>query len=290
MPREDLTFPSGDGHCAAWLWRPEGTAGDVPCVVMSHGFSLTRHDGLPAYAERLATAGLAVLAYDPRHFGDSPGTPRGQFRIGRQQADLEAAIARARGLDGIDPDRIVLWGFSFGAAHAVEVAARRPDGIAALVLLCPLADGLPRVLATPPALSAWIVPRALLDVLGRHTTIPVAAAPGGRGAMTRPGELDGFRRTVADGSPWHDRVTPGVFLGVGALRPVRRARRLPMPMWVGVGERDVTVDGRAARRLAQRAPRGELAVLDTDHFQPFERPWLDDIATRQREFVLAHTT
>jgi pimeloyl-ACP methyl ester carboxylesterase len=37
-------------------------------------------------------------------------------------------------------DRIVLWGFSFGAGHAIEIAAR-DRSIAALLLLCPFLDG-----------------------------------------------------------------------------------------------------------------------------------------------------
>jgi uncharacterized protein len=80
--REDLTFPAGDGRCAAWLWRPAGAPGDVPVVVMGQGFSLTRHDGVPHYAERFAEAGLAVLAFDHRHLGDSPGLPRTARRSG----------------------------------------------------------------------------------------------------------------------------------------------------------------------------------------------------------------
>ena len=50
--REDLLF----GGCEAWLYRPEGADGDVPCVVMAHGFSLTRHDALPVFAEAFAAA------------------------------------------------------------------------------------------------------------------------------------------------------------------------------------------------------------------------------------------
>ena len=45
--REDLTFPSGEDTCAAWLYRPDGAAGPVPCVVMAHGFTATRGDRLP---------------------------------------------------------------------------------------------------------------------------------------------------------------------------------------------------------------------------------------------------
>ena len=49
IERSELTFASGDAHCAAWLYRP--AAEPAACVVMAHGFSLTRHDGLAPYAE-----------------------------------------------------------------------------------------------------------------------------------------------------------------------------------------------------------------------------------------------
>ena len=83
MERSDVTFPSGDAHCAAWLYRPTNApAATAPaaCVVMAHGFSLTRHDGLTPYAERLAEAGIAALAFDHRYLGDSGGEPRQRFR------------------------------------------------------------------------------------------------------------------------------------------------------------------------------------------------------------------
>ena len=113
--RTDLEFPSGEGACAAWVYRPD-TAGwrPGPCVVMGHGFSLTGHDGMSAYAERLATAGATVLAFDHRHLGDSVGQPRQRFRKAAQRKDWRGPVRAARGLDGVDPARIVLWGFSFG--------------------------------------------------------------------------------------------------------------------------------------------------------------------------------
>ncbi len=289
MERAELSFPSGDGRCAAWLYRPEGAAvGDVPCVVMAHGFSLTRHDGLPPYAERLAAAGLAVLLFDHRHLGDSSGLPRQRFRVGLQREDWRSAIAFARGLPGVDGGRLVLWGYSFSAAHVLAEAAAAPDGIAAGVVLCPFVDGLARALATPPRLTAWIVPRAIADVLGRHTTIPVTAEPGDRGAMTLPGEAGGFARAVAPGSPWQNRISPAVFLTVASIRPVRLAPRLPMPLWVGLCERDVSVSARGVRRLAERAPRGELASYDLDHFGPFVGDGPARIAGDQAAFLARH--
>lgn len=235
---------------------------------MAHGFSLTRHDGLPPYAERLAEAGAAVLVFDHRHLGDSGGEPRQRFRTREQREDWRNAVAFARSLDRVDPGRIVLWGFSFSGSHVVETALADP-GIAAVLALCPMVDGLARALATPPALSAWLTPRALADQLGRHNLVPVTAQPGEHAAMTLPGEADGFFAAVPGGSPWRNEISPAVFLSVATIRPVRKAGRLRVPLWVGLGERDVSVSSRAVQKLAQRAPQGELHRYPYDHFGAF---------------------
>ena len=293
MRRDETTFPSGDGRCAAWVYRPAAATGSAPgdarpCVVMAHGFALTRHDGLPAYAERLARAGLVVVVFDHRHLGDSSGLPRQRFRLGLQREDWRSAVAFARTLAGVDPGRLVLWGYSISAAHVLGLAAAEPAGIAAALVLAPFVDGLARALATPPRLTAWIVPRAIADALGRHTTIPVTAQPGRRGAMTLPGEADGFAGAVAEGGPWRNRISPAIFLTVAALRPVRLARRITMPLWVGLGERDVSVPRAGVERLAARAPQGVLARYPHDHFEVFLGDAPARIAADQIAFLRRH--
>lgn len=273
MDRLDVRFVAGDGECAAWLYRPEAE-GPLPCVVMANGFSMTRHDGLPPYAEQLAAAGAAVLVFDHRHLGDSSGEPRQRFRKSLQLEDWEAAVAHARGLDGVDPTKIILWGFSFSGAHAVETAAADP-GIAAILLLCPFLDGLARVLATPPRVTAWILPKALADMAGRHVTIPVAGAPGTKAALTAPGELDGFQRAAAPGG-WCNEISPGLFATVAFHRPVRLAPKIACPAFVGLGTEDITASGKAIEKFAQRAPRAELHRYKSDHFHVF----LDDLPRR----------
>ena len=57
---------------------------------------MTRHDGLRSYAEAFAIAGVGVLVFDYRHFGDSQGQPRQRFRVRLQLEDWTAAIAYAR--------------------------------------------------------------------------------------------------------------------------------------------------------------------------------------------------
>jgi hypothetical protein len=254
---------------------------------MAHGFSLTRHDGLAPYAERLASAGAAVLVFDHRHLGDSGGEPRQRFRKAEQLEDWRAAVAFVRGLEGMDPARVVLWGFSFSGGHVVETAADDRQ-IAATIALCPMVDGLARVLSTPPRVSAWIVPRAIGDQLGRHNLVPVTGQPGELAAMTLPGEANGFRAAVPDGSPWRNEISPGIFLTVALHRPLSRARDLWAPLWVGLGERDVSVSKRAVQRLAQRAPRGELHRYPYDHFGAFLGDGPERVATDQVDFLRRH--
>jgi pimeloyl-ACP methyl ester carboxylesterase len=45
--RDDVRIPSRGEELAAYVYRPDATGGDAPCVVMAHGFSATRDDGLP---------------------------------------------------------------------------------------------------------------------------------------------------------------------------------------------------------------------------------------------------
>ncbi|MGH3782825.1 MAG: alpha/beta hydrolase [Pseudonocardiaceae bacterium] len=155
MQRSDARFSSGRDYCAAWLYWPAAEISDqtVSCVVMAHGFSVTRHDGLPYIAERFAQAGYAVLLFDYRYFGESGGQPRQRFWISAQLDDWRNAIAFARGQRGIDPDRIVLWGFSFSGGHVVAITAQ-DHRVAAALVLCPFLNGLRRVLSTSFAPSS----------------------------------------------------------------------------------------------------------------------------------------
>lgn len=121
--RIEVTFDSGGAECAAYLYSPVPAFGEAPCVVMGHGFTGTRNLGLPAYAERFAAAGMAVLVFDYRHFGASGGEPRQLLDIGHQLDDYRAAVAFARAQPGIDPDRIALWGTSLSGGHVIVVAA-----------------------------------------------------------------------------------------------------------------------------------------------------------------------
>lgn len=132
--RRTVDFPSGDSYCRAWLYLPDaGTP--APIVVMGHGFAATRELGLAPYAERFAAAGMAVLVFTYRNFGDSGSGPRQVLSMPKQLADWDAAIAYAAGLPQVDRRRIAVWGSSLGGGHAIAVAARHPELCAAVAQL-----------------------------------------------------------------------------------------------------------------------------------------------------------
>ena len=292
--REDLAFPSGEDTCAAWLYRPDGVAGSVPCVVMAHGFSATREDRLPAYAERFAAAGLAVVLFDYRHFGDSTGTPRQLLDIGRQQADYRAAVAFARTLEGIDARRIALFGTSFSGGHVVAVAAQDPS-IAAVVSQCPFADGIAALRNVPPRNALRATMLGLADqaaaLAGRAPrTMPAVGPPGSFAVMTAPDAQPGLEAIVAPGSRWRNEVSARVMLRVVTYRPVRAAPSVACPLLVCVCERDSTTSPDAAIRMGERAPRGEVLRYPVGHFEiyvgePFERAVADQTAFLERHLA-----
>ena len=64
--REDVEIESDGALLAAWFYPAHTTQPSAPCVVMGHGFSMTRADGLEEYAER---TGLPTARPRPRPTG-----------------------------------------------------------------------------------------------------------------------------------------------------------------------------------------------------------------------------
>jgi dienelactone hydrolase len=297
MTREHRSFPSGEDWCAAYLYRPAEADGPVPCVVMAPGFSSTRDDILPAFAERFAAAGLAVVLFDYRHFGRSTGRPRQRLSIPRQLEDYRAAVRFARGLPGVDPERIALWGTSFSGGHVLALGAQGED-VAALVAQVPFADGLSNALITPPRVAVGGAVLGLADlILSRlrlgSVAIRVVGPPGSFAALTAAEAEPGFAAIAHPHSRWRNAVAARIMLEGGLYRPGRMAHKIARPLLVCVADDDETVPPGPAIAAAERAPYGELRRYRGGHFalygEQFERAVGDQIAFLQRHLATART-
>lgn len=286
--REELSFRSGDEACAATLHRPANPAvGDVPCVVLAAGVSQTRRDGFPRFAERFAQAGFAALTFDFRHLGDSEGEPRQLIDFKRQRADLAGAIAFARTLSSVDPDRVAVWGFSFGGGHAVHVAAR-DNQLAAAIALCPFADGLAFTLAGDVRNNLRLMGAAGRAVLTRRPIrMPVTAQPGELVLFTQPEASLGFEAVRAKDSAWRNVILAKPSQPAVRIRPARGARSVRCPLLVGLGSNDTMVPARPIRRLAEQAPNGRLHHYPGGHFDGF-LDHFEDVADDHIAFLTRH--
>jgi fermentation-respiration switch protein FrsA (DUF1100 family) len=118
LPYRDLELATSDGErLHGWFLAAPNARG---AVLMSHGNAGNVAGRIP-HAEALLAAGLSVLLFDYRGYGNSTGSPseEGTYR------DAEAAYDWLVGPGGVEPERVALYGESLGAGVALELALRR---------------------------------------------------------------------------------------------------------------------------------------------------------------------
>ncbi|MCV0396526.1 MAG: alpha/beta hydrolase [Rhizobiaceae bacterium] len=288
--RSDISFSSGDQRCAAWLYRPRAPT-SAGVVVMAHGLGAPRHARLDVFAARIAAAGIAVVLFDYRHLGASEGQPRQLVDIGRQLADWRAAVAFARGLEGIDPEKIALFGTSFGGGHALVTAAEG-TGIAAVVAQTPYLDPRGSARYRPRGLAfAGLVLIAFADRFGGRLglpplTIPICTAPGRIGALATPDAREGFRILDVDGAGVN-RIAARVMLELPDYRPGKRVTDVRCPVLYVLAEEDWLVPIDHALRIVAETPNARLHRFPGGHFDVYrtETPLFENIIAAEVAFL-----
>jgi alpha/beta superfamily hydrolase len=155
MTERRLLFSCGELMLEGVAAIPEGGGNPMPGVVVCHPHPLyggmMDNNVVHAICRELARASIAYLRFNFR------GVEGSQGRHGDgvdEQEDVAAALTCLASLDGVDPDRIGLSGYSFGAGVALEVAPR-DERAKALALVSP-------VLARPSPLESYTRPKLLL--------------------------------------------------------------------------------------------------------------------------------
>lgn len=295
ITRSDCPFVSQGVTCAGWLYRPVGVT-DPPVVVMAHGFGGERTWRLPAFAERFAAAGLAVLLFDYRTFGASGGEPRNLIDPCRHRTDWLAAVEHVRSLSAVDGTRLGLWGTSFSGGHVLETAARITD-VSAVVAQVPFVDG-PRTalkLARQGGLEYLTdgVTAALRD-LGRALTrrrpyyVPMAGPPEAFAVLNTPDALEGFEALIPDGEEWDNRCPARIVLSIMAYRPVSRANEVDAPVFVAQTEHDSVIPASTTDRLVRELDDVERVRYPIGHFDAYRGEAFEVLVEREIEFFERH--
>ena len=136
MSRVHITIPCGDISLEGVWHFPEST-GIFPAVVVCHPHPLyggnMSSNVVFLICQALAQQSIAALRFNFRGVGKSGGT----FGEGiAEQEDVRAALAFVLSTPNIDPKRIGLAGYSFGASVIVPVAVQ-DERVKLLALVSP---------------------------------------------------------------------------------------------------------------------------------------------------------
>jgi dienelactone hydrolase len=300
MARTDVEWTVEGTTLRGWLYLPDGVAGEVPAVVLQHGFSAVKEMHLDDYAEVFSEAGLACLAYDHPGFGASdpvPGTPRLEIDPWQQVRFIQHAITYAQSRPEVDAGRIGLWGSSYGAANAYVVAAmdRR---VKAIVGQVPAISGskhfgnLVRIDQWAPTQELFTADR-LARLAGEDPVmVPVVTDdPTGVAALPTPDSFEWFTATAEKRAPaWENQVTlrtlemfrgyePGLFIPLIS----------PTPLLMVVAPMDRLADGTlAAAAYGTAVEPKRILLLGGGHFDAYTGPGFEVSSSAARDWFTEH--
>jgi len=128
---EPVSLRTEEGlELGAWFVAAAPGAPNGATVVVFNGNAGNRSHRAPL-ADALSRAGFSVLLFDYRGYGGNPGRPSERGLLEDARSAREYLLSR----NDVDPERIVYFGESLGAAVAVGLAVHHPP--AALVLRSP---------------------------------------------------------------------------------------------------------------------------------------------------------
>ena len=154
----NTTYVDSEGNeLLGYLARPAGP-GPHPGVLLIHEW-WGLNEGITILADALAAEGYVVFAPDGYRGRLASTIPRALYlRLGtpaeQVEADMDAALAHLRELEGVDTDRVASMGFCFGGGHSLQLGLRQSENLALTILyygavvtepelLRPLTDGQP---------------------------------------------------------------------------------------------------------------------------------------------------
>lgn len=264
--RETFTVDTAAGSLAGWV------TGSGPRVLLLHGGPGLSFEYVDEIAAELAT-GFRVAAYQQR--GVEPSTLQGPFTIAQA---IEDAIAV---LDGLDWDRALVVGHSWGGQLALRLVAGSPDRLLGALAVDPvgvIGDG------GIGGFEAEIVARTPKAERRRARDLDEAAM---NGQGTPEQALESLRIVWPSYFADPDNVPPmpPMRMSVEAYAGItsemtgdsdRLAAALaasPVPFGVLAGGASPIPWGQAARATVELSPRAFLKVLPgAGHFPWFEQP------------------
>src|SRR4051812_21342967 len=169
-------------------------------IVLCHGYTGVRNLYLPDIARILNGAGYVVLTFDYKGWGDSDG-PQSRLAPYGRVANVQAALSFLAAQSEADPERLGIYGTSYGGATVVFVAAIDPR-VKCVVSVVGIGNG-----------ARWMRsvrrPDEYHDLLDRSAADPASPALTGRSEFVERNEILLPDRQSAELAAAARRLVPG---------------------------------------------------------------------------------
>jgi alpha-beta hydrolase superfamily lysophospholipase len=204
---EHASFTSEGERVVGVLYLPANAGADarLPAVGIYGTWLSVKEMIVPAYARKLAAAGIAALTIDFRNFGESDGKPRHFESHQGKVADIRASLDFLSSHPRIDPQRLGLVGICAGAGYVAAEAAADPR-VRSVALIAPWLHDAPILEATyggAEGVAAKIrrgqAARAHFESHGEMEYVPAASNSDPNAAMYAPGDTFGYYLDVRRG-------------------------------------------------------------------------------------------
>lgn len=265
----------------------------LPVIIMASGFAEQKDFGLDVYAERFVQYGFAVFLFDYRSFGASQGVPRNWVSPKRHIQDWNAAIDYISETEQlhlqINPQKIGLWGMSFGGGHVLTVVSQRHadntnstnNNIVAVVAQAPFlrpASSNKKLSKRRGQLGKMrLAVAALQDAARGYLGLSPAVIPilGLRGQLsmmpTTPEALDYYLSLHP--SPklggWINRAPVRGLLEFKGYKPLENVRRQPprIPVLLISGSRDAVCPAEVIDEVDRLLPHSSVITRNASHVE-----------------------
>ncbi len=253
----------------------------LPALLLCHGFAGVKELLLPNYAEEFCKNGFITLTFDYRGFGESEGE-RGKLSPQAQIIDIRNAITLLQSLPEVDPDKLGLWGTSFGGANAIA-AASLDKRIKCLSIQLAFGDGERVITRNLSKEEKEKLNTTLMKIWSKAVTqnkimqVPIYKV------LTDEQSIEFYNKTV-DKHPELNIKIP--FLSIKETmehKPEKYLNSIHIPLLIIAAEKDKVNPREESEILYQKAnePKELHIVKGATHYEVYEGEFFKEVVTKQ---------
>lgn len=264
MPaRTDIEIPFGAKTLRGWFYEPDEPR-PWPVVVMAHGFSGVKEQRLDAFADVFAEKGMSVCVFDFPNLGASGGEPRGDIDPAEQINAFRTAIEWAGARDGVDSERIGIWGTSYSGGHVLSLVSSSENikcAVAQVPFVGPPMDEIPA-----PLEAMFASERERTS--GSPSMVPVVGD--GFAALPTP-DAKAWAEAFAPLAPsWKNEVTLASVDRLLHYQPAEKIEDSSVPLLVVLALNDSLIPATMVRSVYERAGGAKrLVEIESGHFDVY---------------------